>query len=151
MYITFESVHGIIKVSGCERYIRRIEVVKEKIPQFSGELAEHFLVAKKQLLEFFNGDRESFELSLETSGSDFQNSVWKAMQDIPFGETRTYGEIGKMIGNPRAYQAIGSACGKNPIPFVIPCHRVVGSKGIGGFALGLDSKKKLLVNEGLSY
>lgn len=78
------------------------------------------------------------------SGTPFQKRVWKAIQKIPYGKTLTYKELAKKVGSPNAYRAVGSACGKNPLPIIIPCHRVVASNGIGGFTGGLKLKKKLL-------
>ncbi len=77
-------------------------------------------------------------------GTDFQKAVWREMEKIPRGQTRTYGEIAKAIGNPKAVRAVGSACGANPVPLFIPCHRVTGQNGLGGFGAGLPWKKLLL-------
>ncbi len=99
----------------------------------------------KQLEEFFEGKRNCFDLPLEPKGTEFQKKVWDALQKIPFGETRSYGEIAKTIGNEKASRAVGMANNKNPIPIIIPCHRVIGANGkLVGYAGGLDIKEKLL-------
>ncbi len=101
--------------------------------------------ASKQLQEYFEGKRKSFSLPLETKGTEFQIQVWKALQTIPYGETRSYGEIAKIIGKPKAARAIGMANNRNPISIFIPCHRVIGSNGkLVGYGGGLEIKKYLL-------
>lgn len=85
---------------------------------------------------------------LDIRGTPFQKRVWAALSRIPRGETKTYAEVARMIGQPKAARAVGAACGANPVPFLIPCHRVVASGGIGGFGLGLPVKKRLLALEG---
>ena len=102
--------------------------------------------AKEEIEEYFQGKRKTFDLPLDAKGTEFQKRVWKELLDIRYGETLSYGEIGDRIGT-KAYRAIGNACGKNPIPILIPCHRVVGKDNIGGFSLGLDLKRKLLAIE----
>ena len=99
--------------------------------------------AKEEIEEYFQGKRKTFDLPLDAKGTEFQKRVWKELLDIRYGETLSYGEIGDRIGT-KAYRAIGNACGKNPIPILIPCHRVVGTDNIGGFSLGLDLKRKML-------
>lgn len=102
-----------------------------------------------QLAEYFAGQRQRFELELEFHGTDFQQKVWQALLNIPFGETRSYLDIALQIGNPAAVRAVGAANGKNPISIIAPCHRVIGSSGaLTGFAGGLDAKHLLLTLEG---
>ena len=106
---------------------------------------EPFLRVKKQLKEYFAGERKRFDLPLAPVGTDFQLSVLRALQEIPFGETRSYLEIAERIGNPKAVRAVGSANGNNPIALIIPCHRVIGSNGsLTGFGGGIDAKRFLL-------
>jgi len=101
--------------------------------------------AERQLEEYFEGRRQKFELKLDPYGTAFQQTVWRALMEIPFGETRTYGEIAARIGHPSAARAVGAANGRNPLSIVAPCHRVVGSTGaLTGFAGGLDVKERLL-------
>ena len=93
--------------------------------------------------------RQSFDLKLDFTGTPFQRSVWKALLTIPFGQTRTYGEIAKQVGRPTASRAVGAANGQNPVAIVAPCHRVIGSTGaLTGFGGGLDVKARLLRLEG---
>ena len=101
--------------------------------------------ARRQLEEYFAGSRKNFDLPVKLNGTEFQVSVLKALQDIPYGETVSYGEIAKRIGRPKAVRAVGAANGRNPIPIVVPCHRVIGSSGdLTGFGGGLDTKEALL-------
>lgn len=106
---------------------------------------ELLLEAKKELEEYFEGKRKEFDLPLEQEGTEFQKRVWNALEKIPYGETRTYKEVAKMIGNEKASRAVGMANNKNNTPIIVPCHRVIGSNGkLIGYALGLDMKKYLL-------
>jgi len=101
--------------------------------------------AAKQLDEYFKGKRNSFDLPLVLHGKEFQVKVWNALQKIPYGETRSYGEIAAITGNPKASRAVGMANNKNPVAIIVPCHRVIGSSGsLTGYAGGLDLKQKLL-------
>ena len=103
----------------------------------------------QQLTEYFAGGRKSFDLPLAPVGTPFQNSVWDALRKIPFGELRSYRDIASDIHNIKAVRAVGAANGRNPIPIVVPCHRVIGSDGsLTGFAGGLASKEALLRLEG---
>ena len=100
---------------------------------------------EQQLLEYFSGQRKIFDLALDFYGTEFQKSVWNALLQIPFGETRSYKQIAESIGNVKAVRAVGAANGKNPISIIAPCHRVIGSSGaLVGFAGGLDKKQILL-------
>jgi methylated-DNA-[protein]-cysteine S-methyltransferase len=103
---------------------------------------------EKQLAEYFAGERREFELPLDMRGTQFQKAVWEALLGIPFGETRSYGDLARQLGNAMASRAVGAANGKNPISIVVPCHRVIGSSGrLTGFAGGLDVKARLLEME----
>jgi len=111
------------------------------------EKAETPLIKKAaaQLDEYFNGKRKKFDLPLKLNGTDFQVDVWKALQKIPFGETRSYGEIARAIGNPKAVRAVGMANNRNPIVIIVPCHRVIGHDGsLTGYGGGLELKRRLL-------
>jgi methylated-DNA-[protein]-cysteine S-methyltransferase len=106
------------------------------------------LEAERQLKDYFSGKRQSFSLKLDFRGTEFQKKVWEALLTIPFGETRSYGQIAKQIKKPKAVRAVGAANGKNPISIVAPCHRVIGSTGkLTGFAGGLEVKARLLALE----
>ena len=104
--------------------------------------------AVRQLREYFAGERTDFDLPLAPRGTEFQRSVWRQLQGIPHGETISYGELARRVGNPKASRAVGSANGKNPLPIVIPCHRVIAGDGtLGGFGGGLGTKQMLLALE----
>lgn len=103
---------------------------------------------EKELTEYLDGKRSTFSCVLKVQGTDFQKQVWKQISAIPYGETTTYQAIAEKIGRPKAVRAVGSACGKNPIWLIIPCHRVISSSGqLGGYAGGLEMKKWLLKHE----
>lgn len=104
-----------------------------------------FADAKQQLAEYFVGERHSFDLPLELSGTPFQRDVLAALQRIPYGETRSYSDIATAIGRPKAVRAVGAANARNPLPIVLPCHRVIGKGGgLTGFGGGLEVKAQLL-------
>lgn len=109
-----------------------------------------FSDAESQLAEYFEGKRQSFELKLAPNGTDFQLEVLQALQTIPLGETRSYRDIARQIGRPDAVRAVGAANARNPLPIVIPCHRVIGADGsLTGFGGGLETKLFLLELEGV--
>lgn len=106
---------------------------------------------KQQLNEYFIGNRKEFDLPLDPQGSTFQKSVWLCLSTIPYGELLSYGDIAKMINNPKASQAVGGANGKNPISIIVPCHRVIGANGtLTGYAGGLERKLWLLKHENVA-
>jgi methylated-DNA-[protein]-cysteine S-methyltransferase len=106
------------------------------------------LKTERQLKEYFTGTRKEFHIPLEPAGTEFQKKVWRALQEIPFGQTRSYRELAKSIGSAKAVRAVGAANGRNPLSIVVPCHRVVGANGaLTGFAGGLEVKAKLLAHE----
>ena len=109
-----------------------------------------FREVERQLNAYFEGALRAFELPLHLSGTPFQNTVWTYLADIPFGETRTYGQLARAIGRPQASRAVGAANGNNPLPIILPCHRVIGSNGaLTGFGGGLPTKRYLLTLEGV--
>ncbi len=106
--------------------------------------------AERQLGEYFEGRRREFDLPLAPAGTEFQRAVWFALSSIPCGDTTSYGELARRIGRPRAVRAVGAANGANPLPIVLPCHRVIGASGhLTGFGGGLPAKVKLLAIEGV--
>ncbi len=115
-----------------------------------GELVEDgghpvLVETERQLGEYFAGKRKTFSVALDMRGTRFQRDVWEALLAIPFGETRSYGQLARQLGNPRATRAVGAANGRNPVSIIVPCHRVIGSSGkLTGFAGGLDVKARLL-------
>ena len=104
--------------------------------------------AEQQLTEYFAGRREDFSIDLDMAGTPFQRRVWEALLAIPFGQTKTYLDLARHLGNPQATRAVGAATGRNPLSIIVPCHRVIGSRGkLTGFAGGLDAKAYLLLME----
>jgi methylated-DNA-[protein]-cysteine S-methyltransferase len=105
--------------------------------------------AARQLQEYFAVKRRAFDLPLNPQGTEFQQRVWRELVQIPFGETRSYGQLAKLLGNPNGSRAVGLANGRNPIALIVPCHRVIGADGsLTGFGGGLDRKEWLLSHEG---
>jgi len=110
-----------------------------------GRRCEHVI---EQLAAYFDGTRTTFDLALAPAGTQFQQRVWKGLTEIPYGQAISYGELARRIGMPGAARAVGQANGANPIPIVIPCHRVIAADGtIGGFSSGLATKRRLLAHE----
>ena len=106
---------------------------------------KQFANARQQLTEYFDGERKEFDLPLSLAGTEFQLRVLDELRRIPYGETTSYGDIAARIGKPKAMRAVGAANGRNPIPIIVPCHRVIGSSGdLTGFGGGLDAKQALL-------
>ena len=104
--------------------------------------------AHTQLTAYFAGDLAEFDLPVRLEGPPFRRKVWEAMRAIPFGRTVTYGELARQVGSPRAARAVGGACGHNPVPLVVPCHRVLASLGLGGWSAAPGLKEALLAHEG---
>ena len=101
-----------------------------------------------QLAEYFDGERRTFDIPLDLGGTSFQREAWTALADVPYGETRSYAEQAESIGRPGAFRAVGAANGRNPVPIVLPCHRIVGADGsLTGFGGGLAVKEQLLRHE----
>lgn len=143
MYI-YKSPIGSILIEEANNAIAKIQLVKKVINSiyYSSSLEKE---TAKQLREYFEGKRKKFDIPLSLKGTEFQKNVWEALNQIPYGQTRSYKEIAATIGNERASRAVGMSNNKNPCLIVIPCHRVIGSNGaLVGYALGLDTKVKLL-------
>lgn len=158
MYI--QSPVGILEIEIEDKSVHTLKLSNKKLDQISsklllnpdeglrmkkGENAENGI--SKQLKDFFAGKLSRFDILVNAKGTDFQKAVWSATASIPFGETRTYGEIATMIGKPNAARAVGQALTNNPICIVVPCHRVVGARNSGGYAYGKKMKKWLLEHE----
>mgnify|MGYP000179529133 CR=1 FL=1 len=124
--------------------------VKKRFPNASLVYEQEKLaVYAQQIEEYLNGQRKIFDIPLDLCGTDFQMAVWQALLKIPYGTTKSYSDIAKEIGRPKAVRAVGGAIGANPVPIVVPCHRVIGKDGsLTGFAGGLDIKQQLLKIEG---
>ena len=129
--------------------IRRILWEGEEPPEGAVEGRSDILAAAEtQIREYFSGTRTTFDLPLDLGGTPFQQKVWRELGSIPFGTTISYGEQARRIGRPQAARAVGAANGRNPVPVVLPCHRVIGSGGaLTGFGGGLDTKRTLLRHE----
>lgn len=143
---TYDTVIGKIIIEESEEKISRIEIVNGT-EKFDGKEEETELINKtyKELDEYFRGKRKTFDIPLKIEGTEFQKKVWNALLEIPYGETRSYLEIAKRVGNPKASRAVGMANHNNKIIIIIPCHRVIGSnKKLIGYAGGLDVKERLL-------
>ena len=144
-YFVYESQFGNIIIESDGSSITGIKTEKNTKPVGKKEANTLTDITAMQLKEYFTGKRKKFDVPLNPQGTDFQRSVWKALQDIPYGKTRSYKQIAKAIGNPKACRAVGMANNKNPIWILIPCHRVIGSDGtLTGYGGGLEMKKRLL-------
>lgn len=143
----YKSELGVLKVTGTEDGIHAVEFTNiETTAQMAAPtcLRECF----RQLDEYFSGGRQQFALPLKPQGTDFQKAVWNELSKIPYGQTVTYMHVAKALGNPNAVRAVGAANGRNPIPIIVPCHRVIGSNGdLIGFGGGIWRKEFLLRHE----
>ena len=155
VYKTMESPVGELKLVASDKGLTAILWENDKprrvrLAPISEDKNHPVLVeAERQLKDYFSKKRKSFSVKLDFRGTEFQKKVWAALLTIPFGETRSYGQIAKQIQNPKAVRAVGAANGKNPIPIIAPCHRVIGSTGkLTGFGGGLEAKARLLALEG---
>ena len=143
---------GPLRLVADEHGLRQIWFENERHPK---RAAPHWVratqavqFAREQLEEYFAGLRQVFELPLHPVGTPFQLTVWQALADIPYGSTHSYGEVARRIGEPQAVRAVGAANGRNPLPIVLPCHRVIGADGsLTGFGGGLPVKQFLLAME----
>ncbi len=139
----YKSPIGILEIELENDTIQRLRVV-ESCLKFS-ERTGYFVEIVKQLDEYFAGKRTKFELNISPKGTAFQKKVWAELLKIPYSKTKSYQEIAEAVAKPKAQRAVGSACNKNPILLIIPCHRVVSKSGkLTGFACGVDRKEQLL-------
>lgn len=146
---TFKSPIGMITLEQAGDAIEGLHIDKYAESGATTITSELLEEAQMQITEYFAGKRREFTLPLHTNGTAFEEEVWRVIASVRYGETISYGEIARRIGREKAVRAVGGACGKNPIPILIPCHRVLRSDGgIGGFALGIDAKRLLLGLEG---
>ena len=142
-YYYYNSPIGILEIKLKNNVILGLKVVEnsDNISKATG----YFTEVAKQLDEYFAGKRTKFELNISPKGTEFQKKVWAELLKIPYGKTKSYQEIAETMGNPNAQRAVGSACNKNPILLIIPCHRVVSKTGkLTGFTCGIDKKEQLL-------
>ena len=148
-YATFESPVGRLLLAGSATGLRLVSFESSKHaatpqPEWKQDKAP-FAEVIRQLNAYFRGELKQFDLPLAMEGTEFQLRVWNALREIPYGETISYAQLAEHIGNPKAVRAVGLANGSNPIPIIVPCHRVIGSDGsLTGFGGGLSTKKMLL-------
>ncbi|WP_338491069.1 methylated-DNA--[protein]-cysteine S-methyltransferase [Erwinia aphidicola] len=154
-YKMMQSPVGELKLVATERGLAAILWENDDpkrvrfLPQDEDPTNAILLEAEKQLREYFSGQRQQFNVTLDFIGTEFQRKVWAALVTIPFGETRSYGEIARQVGSPAAVRAVGAANGRNTLSIIAPCHRVIGANGkLTGFAGGLETKAFLLRLEG---
>jgi methylated-DNA-[protein]-cysteine S-methyltransferase len=150
-YKNIDSPVGKLKLVATEKGLAAVLWENDKPSRVRlGEMVEDekhpiLIEAERQLGEYFDGKRKTFSVALDMKGTNFQRNVWKALLAIPFGETRSYGQLAEQVGNSKAARAVGAANGRNPISIIVPCHRVIGSSGkLTGFAGGLATKAHLL-------
>lgn len=140
--LTIETPIGSLEITATNEAIVGVKPTDHAENTVVNDLA---IRCKDELEEYFARKRKSFDLPLKEEGTDFQKQVWKRLKHIPYGETKTYGEIAKMMGKPKASRAIGMANHHNPILILVPCHRVIGADGsLTGYAAGIKAKKYLL-------
>src|SRR5579872_3947776 len=152
-YAYLETPIGTLLIAGDDAAVRSITFPQhgraaEPQPEWQESQRGPVGEAARQLREYFARKRAEFDLPLAPEGTPFQRAVWRQLQQIPYGQTISYGELARRVGNPKASRAVGSANGANPLPIVIPCHRVIAGDGsIGGFGGGLPTKESLLALE----
>ena len=151
-YDDMESPIGLLRLVADDQGLREVRFAEPRHPRETPSTwvraAEPLALAREQLQEYFAGERQHFDLPLHPLGTPFQLSVWRELARIPYGTTASYSDIARRIDNPAAVRAVGSANGQNPIPIIVPCHRVIGSNGsLTGFGGGLPTKQFLLALE----
>lgn len=138
----------ILTLTADDNTLLRIDFGSQKPANAIEKITPILNLAAQQLEEYFHGLRRDFTIPLKANGTQFQQQVWQSLTHIPYGTTHTYKELAETIGKPKASRAVGSACNRNPLPIVIPCHRVIGSSGsLTGYAGGLELKAMLLKME----
>jgi methylated-DNA-[protein]-cysteine S-methyltransferase len=146
LYTTTDSLIGELMLIGDEHALSGLYMTPHPMPDPDWRwAAAPFAAAREQLAEYFAGERREFTLPLALEGTPFRQRVWDALHTIPYGETRSYGQIARQIGRPDRARAVGTANGSNPVSIVVPCHRVIGADGsLTGYGGGLDRKRHLL-------
>lgn len=152
-YDDMETPIGTLRLVADDIGLREIRFAEPRRPRETPatwlQAARPFIATRAQLQEYFAGERQQFDLPMHPVGTDFQLSVWRELSRIPYGVTNSYGEIARRIDRPKAMRAVGAANGRNPLPIIVPCHRVIGSNGsLTGFGGGLPTKEFLLALEG---
>ncbi len=150
--LSFDTPLGPMALEGGENGLERLYLPGQPIPGTAGRETPLLLRGKEELLEYLRRERREFSLPLSPRGTAFQLRVWGELERIPWGRTRTYGEIARAVDCPKGFRAVGMANHKNPLPILIPCHRVVGAGGaLTGYAGGLELKRALLELEGVNF
>lgn len=148
----YKSPVGWLQISASLKGVTSISFLKEAPVTVPTVRSSHLKETYKQLNEYFSGERLKFKLPLDLEGTPFQQDVWQALCKIPFGSTVSYKEIAEKVGSPKGARAVGMANNRNPLPIVIPCHRVIGASGeLVGFAPGVEVKEHLLNHEGYKH
>ena len=148
-FFSFDASLGPMALGSEAGAMTRLWLPGQPTPRIASRSTPLLERARQQLEEYLSGARRSFDLPLAPQGTPFQKKVWRALEDIPWGETRTYRDIALAAGCPKGFRAVGMANHRNPLPIFIPCHRVVGADGsLTGYAGGLDLKRRLLELEG---
>lgn len=155
-YVLASSDLGVIFLANddtteyVDHHIKRFIPDAERVTGYPADEKNNEYI--RDIERYFQGELKHFNWSLDLHGTEFQKSIWEALLNIPFGESRSYSDISEMIDNPKAIRAVGGAIGANPVMIVVPCHRVIGKSGkLTGFSGGLDMKIELLVIEGIPY
>ena len=145
----YESSIGLIEVTGTSDAVRSLNFVERRRERASSNgLVENVV---RQLKEYFEGDRREFDAPIDPQGTAFQKTVWRRLLEVPYGQTASYRDIARAVGNPKAVRAVGGANGRNPIAIIVPCHRIIGSDGsMTGYGSGIWRKEWLLEHEGWS-
>ncbi len=158
-YDYLDTPIGCLLLAGCARYLRFVSfpeaakghkghIPRTPLPSWTQDRSK-FTQARQELSEYFAGARTQFTVPIKLSGTDFQRAVWQALLDVPYGETCSYGDIAHAINNPKSSRAVGGANNANPIPVIVPCHRIIGAdKSMTGFGGGIPTKEFLLDLEG---
>ncbi len=143
--ILFDTPLGLMGLEEENGALVSLRLPGQPVPRIACHETPLLSEGKRQVLEYLAGQRRVFDLPLAPRGTEFYRSVWQALEEIPYGETRSYRDIAQVVGRPRAVRAVGQANHNNPIPIIIPCHRVVGANGsLTGYGGGLDLKERLL-------
>ncbi|MDD2446374.1 MAG: methylated-DNA--[protein]-cysteine S-methyltransferase [Tissierellia bacterium] len=142
-FAVYETPFGYMRMTYEGDKIIDLEIIKDVDDR--GVSTQITDMTYNEIIEYFEGKRKEFDFPYELRGTEFQNKVWKALCDIPYGETKTYKDIAIAVGNTKASRAVGMACNRNPIMIAVPCHRVIGSnKKLVGYAGGIDMKRRLI-------
>jgi methylated-DNA-[protein]-cysteine S-methyltransferase len=144
-YAIYDTHFGTVKIGYTDKFIIHLDLETHENTNNRGTTSKLSDLAYSQLTEYFEGQRKVFDFPYKMQGTDFQKKVWKALCEIPYGETRSYKDIAIVVGNPKASRAVGMANNRNRLLFVVPCHRVIGANGsLVGYAGGLEMKTTLL-------